>query len=530
MKKYTIITNHEAARKDREAAIATAFAPIFAAQDDAFFAKMERIETAQKKREAEAAKREAEARASREVVFADRAEVERMYRAHEALEAERAANVANAKAANVDSREEYVMNYMGVVFDEDDNAYTMIVRAEKAGDVHKAVRAKAAQKGVSVAYSRAYRVTFDNDNAQAMAALEVAYNKARNAVSHGGTYTQYVIEAETRRMYAAMLTNDPTPYHLLSLLETVSHDTRNFISEAWVVFAIGAAKGVNVRAQYARAYKALDKLIRSWRSATNAEATQEYAKDERGQLIAINAAIGHMLRRGEKYAWQDNDECALTNDQRAAIVECVHEARKAFTPTQKRVMDDLAVGYTMTQIAQKMGRSKGTVADHVTRIRAKVAQAIHADGRASFLLIDCARAAKREADIAWCKAYAAIGTLERMQESHDTDARISAQERYIDDLVQAARIADKQVVTASAGDASMNAMDERTKTDNARAKAYRERKKEERAAIKRFMAGEYADEREAAKMAEKAAKEAARKAKQAARAKAYRERKKAMNV
>lgn len=293
--------------------------------------------------------------------------------------------------------------YFAVVTAKNGNVYSKRLTACGAGDAYERIDDLLILKCIEAEKVRVYRDICTSDDACAMAALDIARVKAKNAVTYGGTETQYRIEQETR-LIAARCIIEPTAAKLFECLHSVSDDTVDFVSVAWDVVAMGAKRGVDAREVYRKAYAALDKLIRSWRSASDSECSMEYISLEDGAVIMLNSVIGSILRGDSKYGYQDVDACALTLDQRMRLRDGIAASYKLMTPTQKDVCRLAGYGLSIAEIARRKDRNVRTIERHMALIREIILDYFVSNvGDLSFLIRDIeTREAARRASAQTC--------------------------------------------------------------------------------------------------------------------------------
>ena len=205
----------------------------------------------------------------------------------------------------------------------------------------------------------------------ARGAVMIARRTAVNAVMRtGGNETQNRIERETAAINAR-IRGAETAERILTVVNDYSHDTREFFAIAAAALSAAAANGKPIDEQYHVGYVELNAYIHSQRAATEYEISTEFLQDGGGDLVAINTAIASIIRGGDKWTPADGGEMDAATAAR--VGQAIADAMRIVTPTQRRIAELLARGYSQRQIADKTGRELATVNRNIAILRGKIA-------------------------------------------------------------------------------------------------------------------------------------------------------------
>ena len=222
----------------------------------------------------------------------------------------------------------------------------------------------------------AIRVYPSTDTAAGLArgALMITRRTAVNAVMRtGGNPTQSRIERETAAVNARCHGAE-TAERIISVVADYSQDTQEFFATAAAALACATAQGMEIPAQYAAAYKELNASIQAQRAATEYEISTEFLTDGGGDLIAINTAISAIIRGGDKWTAANGGEMDAETAER--LGNAISVALRRVTPTQRRIAELLARGYSQRRIAEMTGRELATINRNIAVLRGKVAESL----------------------------------------------------------------------------------------------------------------------------------------------------------
>lgn len=204
----------------------------------------------------------------------------------------------------------------------------------------------------------------------ARGAVMIARRTALNAIMRQGTPTQHTIERETAAINAR-IRGAETAERILTVVNDYSHDTREFFAIAAAALSAAAANGKPIDEQYRVGYVELNAYIHSQRAATEYEISTEFLQDGGGDLVAINTAIASIIRGGDKWTPADGGEMDAATAAR--LGQAIADAMRIVTPTQRRIAELLARGYSQRQIADKTGRAITTIEKNIAILRGKIA-------------------------------------------------------------------------------------------------------------------------------------------------------------
>lgn len=201
-------------------------------------------------------------------------------------------------------------------------------------------------------------------------AVMVGRRTAINAVKRQGTPTQHRIECEFAAINARLVGAE-TPERIAAVMADYSADTQDFYSVALVGLAEARAAGQTIAEQYHSAFLALNRYTHSQRAATDYEISTEFITDGGGDIVAINAAFAAIIRGGDK--WTPTDGGTMDAGTAARLGAAIADAMRIVTPTQRRIAELLARGYSQRQIAEKTERELATVNRNIAIMRGKIA-------------------------------------------------------------------------------------------------------------------------------------------------------------
>ena len=174
-----------------------------------------------------------------------------------------------------------------------------------------------------------------------------------------------------------------------AVINDYSQDTREYFSIATAALIDGIAAGADIVECYHRAYLALNHYLSRERAATAHELSTEYIIDGGGDIVAYNSAVASILRGGDK--WTPTAGGAMDGATAARLGNTIAAAAALLSPTQKRIVELLARGYSAAQIARMTRRNESTVSRNIAIAREKIAAAMGAGEFAK--LIDDAKTA-----------------------------------------------------------------------------------------------------------------------------------------
>lgn len=251
-------------------------------------------------------------------------------------------------------------------------------------------------------------------------ALMVARRTAVNAIMRQGTTTQHTIERETAAINAR-LHGCIDPIRINTVIAEYSGDTQEFYACAVSGLCDGVSMGLDIAGQYRLAYKTLNAHIHSQRAATEHEISTEYIVSGGGDLVAINTAIAAIIRGGDK--WTAAASGNMDAGTAARLGNTIHAAMLTINPTQRRIAELLARGYSQRRIAEMTGRELATVNRNIAIMRDTIAAYIR-DNASEFA--DTIKAAETAAA---AKAAAKIMTVDRHTDASKAAAKATQAER-----------------------------------------------------------------------------------------------------
>lgn len=241
------------------------------------------------------------------------------------------------------------MLYTIIISNETDTR-THYVECANAKEAHEHASQLVESKNESV---RVYATTTDGngniitEGVQA-GALTVVKRTTANMVIREGGEIQHKLYTECRK---------PT---------ITDPDVMDCIGVAQLAIVESIFRGDEVDEQYHNAYLELNRYLRSTRNI-NLSATAMrtvYIEDIDGEIISVNKHINIILKNGERYTPQAEDE-------EDSLIDIIDSITATLTPTQKKVLSYMAKGYSERQIAETMRRGKTTIHEHINFIRKK---------------------------------------------------------------------------------------------------------------------------------------------------------------
>ena len=206
-------------------------------------------------------------------------------------------------------------------------------------------------------------------------ALQVAAISAKKTVDRtGGTDTQRRIANELISVNVRAGADGAEQYgagYVLDMISNTSPDTQDIYSCAEQGMLTAIHDGADIAEQYHNAYLYINKYIMAQRGATARECSLEYTRESGGDIVPINAYIARIINGGERYTPYDDGIINAETAERLGAV--LASASALLTPRQKDIVKYIGYGYSIADIAERLGiKSKGTIAEHLTRIRSKM--------------------------------------------------------------------------------------------------------------------------------------------------------------
>lgn len=254
------------------------------------------------------------------------------------------------------------MKYVAIVTttDTDERMNIDAIDARQAHDV----AAKAYPTAETV---RVYPAT-DTDAGIVRGAIMVIRRTAVNGVLRtGGTPTQAKLERETAALNARVRGVDDAA-RLFSMLPNYSHDMQDMLSDAMT--ALTCTVGATLEEKYAAAYREVNKAIHEQAAASEYEISTEFLLDGNGDLVSLNAAIAAIIHGTDK--WTPTDGGTMDAETAARLGAALSAALRTVNPTQRKIAEYLARGYSQRRIATETRRDVRTVSRNIAILREKV--------------------------------------------------------------------------------------------------------------------------------------------------------------
>ena len=232
-------------------------------------------------------------------------------------------------------------------------------------------------------------VGVDVDGATAAARAKAAATAARTAAStHAGVINRMFAMLGELNAANARCNGAENAARIDYVMRDYSQDTREYFNIAAAALVDGVAKhGADIVECYHAAYLALNRYIAGERAATEHELSTEYIVDGGGDIVSYNSAVASILRGGDK--WTPTDGGTMDAATAARLGDAIAAAAAILSPTQKRIVELVARGYSQRQVAAMMNRTSRTIEKNIAIIRDKMAAAM---GGGEFApMIDSAR-------------------------------------------------------------------------------------------------------------------------------------------
>ena len=234
-------------------------------------------------------------------------------------------------------------------------------------------------------------VGVDVDGATTAARAKAAATAARTAANtHAGVINRMFAMFGELNAANARCNGATTAARIDAVVNEYSQDTREYFAIAAAALVNGVMEhGADIVECYHGAYLALNKYLSGERAATMHEISTEYIVDGGGDIVAYNTAVASIIRGGDK--WTPTDGGTMDAATAARLGNAIAAAAAVVTPTQKRIVELVARGYSLRQIADMTGRNAATVKRNMDIARDKIAAAMA--GGEFVSLIDNARTA-----------------------------------------------------------------------------------------------------------------------------------------
>lgn len=204
--------------------------------------------------------------------------------------------------------------------------------------------------------------------------------KSVSFVQHGATaYNLRCIRAaELTAAYAAVYS---TPIHMLtteyvvSKVQSLSSDCAELVSVAMerLLSEYDESRGTHYDMIHS-AYLAINHYLKNERQSFIRELSIEYVQDCGGDLIAVNDAMHAIIFDGMPLTATVSNNMDSATSKR--LGETLVRAMRELTKPQRQIAFLLGKGYSSVQIAERMKRNQSTIADHIAKIRVKMAAVI----------------------------------------------------------------------------------------------------------------------------------------------------------
>lgn len=259
------------------------------------------------------------------------------------------------------------MKYLTIKINKTTNKAT---RRTVQADNIKQARDKA--KATNADALRCYLIVTNSDgsynaNALQQAALTIVKRTTANMVTKQGGCLQYEL------------------YNACRVPNIDNTDIDDMLSVAQLALCEAVAEGKDTPEQYAYAYQKLnDYLYSVGKVKTTSQRARTQNLESMGYEIAvdIDGNINRVLSIADDnyYYNVDNTDDIITDN----IITALQSIFDILSPTQQKVYKYLANGMSMSQIADKMGRTKATTQTQIARIRIK-ATTLYPDGIKSII-------------------------------------------------------------------------------------------------------------------------------------------------
>lgn len=259
--------------------------------------------------------------------------------------------------------------------------YTLVVNGETVDvvnvfggkEAHERAAACAAVLCDGVESVAAYPAIFRADNGRptaagiARAAFFVAKHTAHNGVKRSGSESQWKLDNEF--CSASVRIANGKAERIETVVSSLSQDAQEYYSHAKEGVCLAVARGLDTQETYHAAFLHLNAYVHSLRGAAVNEHSLEWIHDGNGELVTYYGAVARILKGGER--WTPCEGGELTTAQAAEIGAAIRGACAAvLNPTQRDIVKRLAKGYSQRQIAEQTGRNLRTIEGNCAAIRA----------------------------------------------------------------------------------------------------------------------------------------------------------------
>ena len=271
-------------------------------------------------------------------------------------------NLYTARAREIERAEaERKLRFIVITETADGKTLTSTITATSAREAHEVTE----KPDGSIV--RIYADTADADGYGIMrGALSVARRCADRTNAGTDTQKRILDDLNTANGKAS---NSGSAVYLFSLLGKMGADAQDYHAKAYEAIIQSMARGESIDEQYHNAFIAVNTHIMKSRSASKAECSTEYIQDCNGDIISLGTFTARLLNADDRYTPTENND--LTAEEAEHLGRVLSECYSRMTATQKQIVRYLAKGYSQKRIAEKMGRARETVKDHIDIIRKK---------------------------------------------------------------------------------------------------------------------------------------------------------------
>lgn len=229
-----------------------------------------------------------------------------------------------------------------------------IVAAVSAAAARRIALDKLTDKAAKI---RVYVVP-DSVNAVAFAALIVSSRACSNWTVCGMDSLDRAA-LDFRRIFAAIKGN-VTAARIFAEIQTAGHDAQDLFSETLNAFVASAASADTAENKHRAAYSTVNAYISSMRAAGVKECLTAFTADENGDVIGLERALRDYFNP------EDPEDGAPS---RRDLLSALKSGLAACTPIQRRIVKLTALGLSVRQVSEKVGRAPSTVQTHLTLAR-----------------------------------------------------------------------------------------------------------------------------------------------------------------
>lgn len=286
------------------------------------------------------------------------------------------------------------MLYTIIITHTDGTQTTKHLQARNAETAHKLAAALMSETETARAYPETLNADGSINAYNVMrGALQIAKRSAERAANNSGTTTQERIFKELAAANRAAAENGAEELgaeYLQELIAKTSADSQDFFADAYSGILDAIAEGAPIYEQYHNGYLSINAALMKKRAATAFELSTEFITEGGGAIVAINSYIAQLIKGGEKYTPREGG--TLNAETAAELGAAIAAAAAALTPRQKQIIALIARGYSIADIAKRLNiKSKGTIAEHLTRIRSKTLEYFASNAPQFLYMIDGAK-------------------------------------------------------------------------------------------------------------------------------------------